>query len=79
MLTLAQPGALQLISSRAHAGKLSRLVDTLILTQVAGVAALVDVWTVTDSLFRLEPGVEMGGKGQTNRSPLQAKPSGPSS
>lgn len=43
MLTLAQPGALQLVSFWTHTGKLPRLVDALILTQVAGVAALVDV------------------------------------
>lgn len=63
MLTLAQPGALQLVPFWAHAGKLARLVDTPMLTQVAGVAALVDIWTVTESLFRLQPGAERGEQG----------------
>ena len=89
--TLAQPGALQLVSFWAHTGKPPRLVDTLVLTQVAGVAALIDVWAVTKSRFRVEPEVEIRGKRpprvlsvaplplKTNLSPLQAKPSGPSS
>lgn len=51
VLTLAQSGAEQLVSFWAHAGELPWFVDTLELTQVAGVAALIDVCQVTCSGF----------------------------
>lgn len=40
---LAESGAEQLVPFRAHAGELPRLIDTLVLAQVAGVAALINI------------------------------------
>lgn len=51
MLTLAQPGAKQLVSFWAHTGELPWFVDTLVLAQVTGVAALIDVCQVTSPSF----------------------------
>ena len=51
LFTQAKSGALQLISFWAHTGELPGFVDTLILAQVTGVAALIDVCKVTSSAF----------------------------
>lgn len=42
-LTLTHSGAQQSVSLWAHARELPRFVDTLVLAQVTGVAALIDV------------------------------------
>lgn len=42
---LAESGAEQLVSFRAHTGELPGLIDTLILAQIAGVAALINIIT----------------------------------
>ena len=43
VLTLAHSGAMQLVSVWAHAGELPRFIDTLVLAQVTGVAALINI------------------------------------
>lgn len=50
-LTLAKSGALQLVSLWAHTGELPWFIDTLVLTQVTGVATLIDVCQVRGSGF----------------------------
>lgn len=47
MFTLTQPGSQQLVTFRTDAGKLSWFVHTLVLAQIVGVAALINVCRIT--------------------------------